>query len=167
MSVGYNNRYMKGFTLIELLIVIVIIAILASALTIGITSFICTGKETATRTLMQNVGFALAKYKQDKNKFPDTIAVTFSSKNLVTELENANLMGFKEDEKNANGEIVSKVFPDKTVKYRNNNQKPYNADNYSPQDPNTEPPRKNKNMVDMWTSGCSEGDKEGWVVNNW
>lgn len=176
-------KQIAGFTLVELLIVIVILGILASVLIVGISSIMCTSKESATSTLMKNVGMALDQYKVYKNKYPATSTAVgpdiFSSKPVVDELKlkgpnNEPYYFFKEEEL-YNGGIKSKVFEDKMIKYRNNSKIEWDTTTskwkkegaeyiFKPEEPDK---IYNLNRFDMWTSGCGEAEIEGKSVKNW
>ena len=59
-----------AFTLVELMVVVVIIGVLATVVTISVTDYLVTGKQTAARNEIAQMGNALELFYMDNDRYP-------------------------------------------------------------------------------------------------
>lgn len=70
MSCKRKRRKRSAFTLVELMVVIVIIGLLASAVTLGVRSYLITGKQNIAKMEIANICQALDTYYATVDRYP-------------------------------------------------------------------------------------------------
>lgn len=82
-------RVAKGFTLVELLVVMVIVAVLATGVSVFARSALLKAKESSSGSNMRNIGIALHLYAGDNDgRFPETSHTVSLDDAWIVSLEN-------------------------------------------------------------------------------
>jgi prepilin-type N-terminal cleavage/methylation domain-containing protein len=77
------NRAYRGFTLVEVLVVIVVVAILATIVSLGLNGYLAQGRDAQRSSSMVSVSEALEKYYDANGEYPGCTAMSASPSNVV------------------------------------------------------------------------------------
>jgi prepilin-type N-terminal cleavage/methylation domain-containing protein len=149
----------RGFTLVELLVVIVIIAILASLLLVGMTQMLCRGRAAAAEARVVQLHQAVAVYALEQGTFPPDLP-TFESSSLYAALQSMSskkvpYFWVDPSELDGAGNLRNPVRPQtEIIRYRDNSR------TWPPGDPAAH----NKATYDLWAMDCAGIPDR---LNNW
>jgi general secretion pathway protein G len=68
-----NRKTERGFTLVELMVVIVLIGLLAGAVSVGVFGVLLKGKNTAARSQIEEFEKAIQLYYMEFARYPETL----------------------------------------------------------------------------------------------
>ena len=160
---GTKGRQGKGFTLIELLIVIVIISLLAALLLPALMKALCSSRQGAAASLVNQLAQACKAYELDYAVYPPGKGA--DSKDLVSYLskKGAKQLSYFDftPEMLDNGNVINPVFgaegdpPSNWIHYRNNIAGQTGSNRAQPgQSGPGGAPYVHVNSFDIWCAGC-------------
>ncbi len=86
-----------GFTLVELMVVVVIIGVMATVVTISVSDYLVTGKQTAARTELAQLSSALELFYTENDRYPSNDEGLAKLKEKTPQHPNGILQGDLQD----------------------------------------------------------------------